>query len=145
MCLTGLKDVEVLHNEKMEAEVGQNVTLPCTVKSGANVQISSIEWSKNGNKTSKLALYSPEHGLGHILPNVHIETRDKLRLGSLYLFGVTTSDSDTYICLITTFPQGSIRRETELKIKGKTEANACKAKPTCLDQTLQSSQDLTFG
>lgn len=123
MCLTGLQDVEVFHYAEMEAVVGQDVTIPCTVKNGTNLQIVSIEWRKNRNENIKLALYNSRFGLRLFWKNVTVQI-DKNSMGSsLHLHGVTKWNNDSYICDLTTFPFGSIRRQTELKIKGKMEEN----------------------
>uniref|UniRef100_UPI0037E7AA02 uncharacterized protein isoform X2 n=1 Tax=Semicossyphus pulcher TaxID=241346 RepID=UPI0037E7AA02 len=78
--IQGFQDVEVIHNEKMEALVGEDVTLPCTVK----------------NSSLKTAGES---------------------MGSLLLPRVSKWDRGVYICDLTIFPHGSIRRETRLEIK----------------------------
>lgn len=142
MCLTGLRDFQVFHIEKMEAVVGQTVTLPCIVKNSTNLQIVSIEWSKNKNNNAKLAVFSKGFGTHLFWPNVTIQS---LSMGSyLHLSNVAKWDSGIYICDLTSFPRGSIRSETELKIKGKTKASTCKAIPVYLKHALQCSQDL-FG
>lgn len=144
MCLTGQQDVEVFHYEKMEAVVGQDVALPCTVKNRTNLQIVGVEWSRNRNESTKLAVYHSRFGLHLFWSNVTIHTENN-SMGSLQLYGVTKWNSGIYICDLATFPLGSIRRETELKVRGKTKANTCKPMLTHLSQTLQPSQDLTFG
>lgn len=144
MCLTGLQDVQVFHEEKMEAVVGQDVVLPCIVKKSTDLQIVGIEWRKNRNENTKLALYSSVFGLNLFWPNVTFQLENSSIGSNLHLSGVTKWDSGIYICDLTTFPLGSIRRETELKIKGKTRANTCKAVPAHLRQALQSSQGLNI-
>lgn len=120
MCFTGLEDLEVFHYEKMEAVEGQNVTLPCTVKNSTNLRISSIEWSKNRNRNTKIALYNAFFGEYLFSPNVTIEIEKNNTGLYLHLYGVTKWNSDIYICDLTTYPLGTIRRETELTVKGKT-------------------------
>ncbi|XP_076606826.1 uncharacterized protein LOC143332880 [Chaetodon auriga] len=115
--IQGLRDVHVIYEEKMEAIVGQNVTLPCIIEGRADLQIVSIEWRKNRNANTKLALYSSRFGIRLFWPNVTIQIENRSIGSYLHLSGVTKWDSDTYICDLTTFPLGSIRRETELKIK----------------------------
>lgn len=134
----------MFHEEKMEAIAGQDVTLPCIIKNSTGLQIVSIEWRKNRNGNTKLALYSSAFGRKLFWPNVTLQIENRSIGSYLHLSGVTKWDSDIYICDLTTFPLGSIRRETELEIKGKTTANTCKAVPAHLGQTLQSSQGLTF-
>lgn len=143
MCLTGLQDVEVFHHATMEAVVGQNVTIPCTVKN-TTLQIVSIEWQKKINENTKLVVYGPGLGIHRFWPNVSIQVENS-SMGSLLLYGVTKWSDGSYICDLTTFPLGSIRRQTELKVLGKMEEHACKALITQHNQTLQSSLDLTLG
>ncbi|KAG7234691.1 hypothetical protein INR49_004095, partial [Caranx melampygus] len=114
----GLPDVERYHSETMEAEVGQNITLPCIMDSIPHLKIVNIEWRK---KNTKLALYNPVHGAYRFWPNITIEAAtntEKELMGSyLHLPVVNEWDRGIYICDITAFPYGSVRRETELKIK----------------------------
>ncbi|XP_034746276.1 T-cell surface protein tactile isoform X2 [Etheostoma cragini] len=115
--IQGLRDVEVFHNEKMEAVVGQNVTLPCTVKDSTNLNIVNIEWRKNKNEATKLVLYNEKFGFHQFWPNVTMQIDNKSMGSHLHLFQVTKWDGGFYICDITSFPLGSIRREIELEIK----------------------------
>ncbi|XP_035521854.1 nectin-3-like protein [Morone saxatilis] len=116
--IQGRQDVEVFHNEKMEAVEGQDVTLPCTVKSSADIQIVVIEWSKNSNNSNeKLVVFNPVFGVHHFWPNVTIQIENKSMGSNLKLSGVTKWDSGIYICELTMFPMGAIKRETELTIK----------------------------
>lgn len=128
MCSTGLPNVERDHFETAEAEVGQNITLPCLMKSTSDLKIANIEWKK---ANTKLVLYSPVHGVHQFWPNVTIEavnnTEGGLMGSYLHLFDVNKWDSGIYTCDVSTFPLGSIRRETELKIKG--TSSACKVSP----------------
>ncbi|KAM8900561.1 uncharacterized protein AB9W97_010432 isoform 2-T4 [Spinachia spinachia] len=110
----GLRDVEILHDEKVEGVVGQNVTLSCTVKSNSAVTIVNVEWRKNGD--TKLAVYTPGHGLHLFWPNITMQTENKSMASHLRLCGVTTQDSGIYVCCITSFPQGSLCSQTVLKI-----------------------------
>lgn len=122
MCLTGRQDAEIFRDEKMEkmeALVGQNVTLSCAVESKSAIQVVMIEWSKNRNENKKLALYSPGNGEKLFSPNVTLTVDNKTMATFLHLHGVTKWDSGIYICGISTFPLGSFRRETQLKVRGK--------------------------
>ncbi|XP_041809014.1 T-cell surface protein tactile [Chelmon rostratus] len=115
--IQGLRDVQMFHEEKMEAIAGQDVTLPCIIKNSTGLQIVSIEWRKNRNGNTKLALYSSAFGRKLFWPNVTLQIENRSIGSYLHLSGVTKWDSDIYICDLTTFPLGSIRRETELEIK----------------------------
>lgn len=118
MCLTGQN---VFYKEKIEAVVGQDVRLPCIMEKRTGLHIVSIEWSKNNDENTKLAVYSPKFGVYLFRTNVTMQIVNSSTGSYLNLPGVTEWDSGIYNCDLTTFPLGSIRRETELKIKGKPE------------------------
>ena len=124
---------------------GQDVVLPCTVNGRSDLKLVSIEWSKNINEITKMAVYSPSYGMHLFWPNVSIQIEMKTLGSNLHLPEVSKWDSGVYICEIATFPLGSIRRETQLEIKGKMEAKTCEAESSFLNQTPQSAQNLTFG
>lgn len=134
MCLTGEQNGEVIHNKTAEAAVGQNITLPCIVKSQTDLKIVSIEWSKKNkaknNENIKLAVHSISHGGYYFWPNVTllIEENDAniLTGASLHLPSMTKWDSGIYVCDIKFFPLGSITVETQLSIKdGKYSTELC--------------------
>ncbi|XP_040038957.2 uncharacterized protein LOC120822992 [Gasterosteus aculeatus] len=113
----GHQDFEIFHHEKIEAVLGQNVTLPCTVKSSSTVAIVNIEWRKKQHEDTKLAVYTPVHGLNLIWPNITMQIENNSMGSHLQLYGVTTQDSGIYICQISSFPHGSSSRETVLEIE----------------------------
>lgn len=117
MFSTGLPNVERDRSETTEAEVGQNISLPCIINSTDNLKIANIEWRK---KNTKLALYSPIHGAYVFRPNITIKpvNNNVFFGGYLHLPAVNEWDSGIYVCDTVTFPLGTIRREIELKIKG---------------------------
>lgn len=119
MCLTGRQDTEIFRYEEMEAVVGQNVTLPCSVESDRSIHIIMIEWSKKRNRNQKLALYSLYFGGERFSSNVTLTVNNKTMASELHLHSVTEWDSGIYICSLSTFPLGSIRGETHLKVRGK--------------------------
>lgn len=109
----------MFRSEKMEALAGRDVALPCTLEVRSSIHVSMIEWSKSRSENKKLALYSPRFGTELMAPNVTLEVDNTTMATRLHLPGVTEWDSDVYICSISTFPLGSIRREIELKVTGK--------------------------
>lgn len=119
MCLTGRQDAEIFRYEQMEAVLGENVTLPCSVESNKSIHIIMIEWSKKSNKNQKLALYSSNYGEERFSPNVTLTVNNKTMASKLHLHAVMKWDSGIYICSLSTFPLGSIRGETILKVRGK--------------------------
>lgn len=118
MYLTGRQDAESSSYEKMEVLAGQDVALRCAIEN-SSTQIIMIEWSKNRHENKKLALYSPIKGERLFSPNVTLVVNNKTLVSSLHLHKVTTFHSGIYICGLSTFPLGSIRKETELKVTGK--------------------------
>lgn len=119
LCLTGRQDAEIFRYETMAAEAGQDITLPCPVESNSSIHIIMIEWSKKRNGKEKLALYSSRFGEKRFSPNVTLTVDSQTMASKLNLHGVTKWDSGIYICSLSTFPLGSIRGETELKVRGK--------------------------
>lgn len=119
MCLTGRQDAEIFRKEKVDVQAGQNVTLPCVIESTPSVHIGLIEWSKNRNENKKLVLYSSTFGEKRFSTNVTLTIDIKTMASYLHLYGVTKWDSGIYICSLSTFPLGSIRGETELRVRGK--------------------------
>ncbi|XP_036975435.1 nectin-3-like protein [Acanthopagrus latus] len=115
--IQGSQDVEVFHYKKMEAVVGQDVVLPCTVNGRSDLKLVSIEWSKNINEFTKLAVYSLSFGVYLFWPNISMQIEDKTLGSNLHLPEVSKWDSGVYICDIITFPLGTIRRETQLEIQ----------------------------
>lgn len=109
----------MFRSEKMEALVGQDVALPCILERSSSIHVSIIEWTKSRSENKKLAVYSPLYGEKVYMPNVTLEVDNTTMATRLHLHGVREWDSDVYICRISTFPLGSIRRETELRVKGK--------------------------
>lgn len=119
MCLTGRQDAEIFLAEKMEALAGQDVALPCALKINNSVNIVMIEWSRKGNGSKKLALYSAVYGQTPFSPNVTLTVNMNTMASHLHLHGVTKRDSGIYICSLSTFPLGSFRGETKLTVIGK--------------------------
>ncbi|XP_060942152.1 nectin-1 [Limanda limanda] len=111
-------NVESPRYDTREAVVGQNITLQCFVEKLPGLKIVNIEWKKN-HESTKLALYSQGHGDVLFWPNLTLDFENSSKfMGSyLHLPEVNTWDSGIYICDIATFPYGTFRRETELKIK----------------------------
>eukprot|EP00063_Salmo_salar_P010503 XP_013985338.1 PREDICTED: T-cell surface protein tactile-like [Salmo salar] len=122
----GVHGVEVFHRESVRAVEGQNITLPCLLgeKEGRKPVISQVEWRKKGElEDHKLVVYNPSFGETLIWPNVTLDVawykdKDKLMGTSLVLKGVEARDSGRYICDITTYPNGSIRKVTRLRVEG---------------------------
>ncbi|XP_036824078.1 mucin-5AC [Oncorhynchus mykiss] len=122
----GVHGVDVFHRESVRAVEGQNITLPCLleVKEGRKPVISQVEWRKKGElEDHKLVVFNPSFGETLVWPNVALDVawdkdKEKLMGTSLVLKDVEARDSGRYICDITTYPNGSIRKVTRLKVEG---------------------------
>ncbi|KAF7206516.1 uncharacterized protein si:ch1073-15f19.2 isoform X1 [Nothobranchius furzeri] len=116
--IQGLKHVELIHKEAVEAVEGQNVSLPCLVKNVSGLNVVSLEWKKD---ETKLGMYNSAHGHYYHWSNVTIQIKQdeakKLSGSHLLLLHVNKWDSGVYVCEITSFPLGSFRKETNLTVK----------------------------
>ncbi|KAM7398077.1 hypothetical protein PAMA_006107 [Pampus argenteus] len=117
--IQGFRNVEVFHHDTMEAEVGQDVDLPCIIKNSPELKLVNTEWSKKENELKKLVLFTPGFGINLFTSNVNITVvNNGTNTGSyLQLRKVEKENSGIYICDTATYPLGSIRTETVLKIK----------------------------
>lgn len=108
---------KVTHLPRMEALVGQNVSLPCAAND-TDAKLVSIEWSLRG---TKLVVYTPSMGTHHFWSNLTISiiyNEAKNPIGTyLQLSEARAQDTGVYTCDIATFPYGSARAQTELWIK----------------------------
>ncbi|XP_030217796.1 uncharacterized protein si:ch1073-15f19.2 isoform X6 [Gadus morhua] len=115
--LQGLEAVKVIHFA--EAAVGQNISLPCILNDAFDTKILQIEWGKKSS--SKLVVYNVDVGTHYFRHDVKFQTKmgdnNTLKGSYLQLFQVQVNDSGTYVCDLTTFPKGSISRETRLEVK----------------------------
>ncbi|XP_027886533.1 uncharacterized protein si:ch1073-15f19.2 [Xiphophorus couchianus] len=117
--LQGAKNAELFFYETMEAEVGQNITLPCFVKDGADHMIVRIKWMKS--EATNLVVYDLNYGPHQFWPNVTIQQKknyaNKLIGSYLHLPWVNKWNSGIYICEILTFRLGSFKNKTKLTVK----------------------------
>ena len=121
VCPTGLEALKVIHFEKEEVAVGQNISLPCIFNDTFDVKISQIEWRKK--PSLKLVVHHVKVGPHYFRNDVWLQTEvgdnDTLQGSYLQLFNTQVNDSGTYVCELITYPYGSMSRETQLEVKGK--------------------------
>ncbi|XP_047235393.1 uncharacterized protein si:ch1073-15f19.2 isoform X2 [Girardinichthys multiradiatus] len=117
--IRGAKNSELFVNETLEAEVGENITMPCLLKNAIYHKIIQIKWIKNGR--TSLAVYNPIHGHFQYWPNFTIQVKrddENHLMGSyLHLPWVNKWDSGKYSCEILTFVSGSFTNETKLTVR----------------------------
>lgn len=125
--MTGYQGLVIEHEERINATVGQSISLPCSIRPQEHqekLHISQIEWHKEGKSGSqKLVvfnpLFSPFYYTDVKLQLVN-KSDDKTVRGSILLLnGVTEKDEGTYVCEISTFPSGSLKRSTKVQVTGK--------------------------
>ncbi|XP_030217790.1 T-cell surface protein tactile isoform X2 [Gadus morhua] len=117
--LQGLEALKVIHFEKEEVAVGQNISLPCIFNDTFDVKISQIEWRKK--PSLKLVVHHVKVGPHYFRNDVWLQTEvgdnDTLQGSYLQLFNTQVNDSGTYVCELITYPYGSMSRETQLEVK----------------------------
>ncbi|XP_053703210.1 uncharacterized protein si:ch1073-15f19.2 [Synchiropus splendidus] len=110
-----------LQHFSMEETEGQNVSLRCTLGNVTDLKVVNMEWSKRENQSQKLALFAPLYGFNYFSSGVRLQVvygeAEQVRGSRLLLPSVKVRDSGLYVCDLTTFPAGSIRVETELRVK----------------------------
>ncbi|KTF73980.1 hypothetical protein cypCar_00037501, partial [Cyprinus carpio] len=172
--------MKLIHQEHMEmlihynasatAVEGQNVSLQCIVEEDQNVTIMLLEWIKqqkeNEKNDQKIVVFHPMlptyyFRSGSLLETVTSSKTGKLQGSILTLHEVTVNDSGDYICEITSYPNGSIKRITKLQVteppasvkmpypygfikEGDELKITCSAIPPPLHYKLGRSKDKTF-
>lgn len=129
--LVGTLGLNIHHYEWKPAVRGENISLPCIVeeqditnKYYQQINIIQMEWIKRQQGVDmKIAVFHPNYPIRYFKNASIVERKNsstgKLQGSILNLFEVTVNDSGNYICEITSYPHGSIRIKTEVKITGK--------------------------
>lgn len=116
------------HNVSVTAVEGQNISLPCYVGEENEIAVIQLEWIKQpkGNEKidKKIVVFHPSmetfyFQTGPLLKKMTSSKTGKLQGSILTLYEVTMKDSGNYICEITSYPNGSIKRTTKLQVTGK--------------------------
>ncbi|XP_050976220.1 T-cell surface protein tactile-like [Labeo rohita] len=123
--IQGTYGVLIHHKADVTAVEGQNVSLQCIVGEEHDIKIIQLEWIKqqkgNEKNDQKIVVFHPGFPIhyfqsGHFLETV-TKSKTKMTQGSvLTLYNVTVNSSGNYICEITSYPNGSIRRTTNLQV-----------------------------
>ncbi|XP_067289933.1 T-cell surface protein tactile [Pseudorasbora parva] len=122
--IRGTYEVLIHHNASVTAVEGQNVSLTCFVEEKNEIKVVQLEWIKqqkgNQNDQKIVVVHNtmPEHyfQLGfHQTRKVSLKTGE-LQGSVLTLYKVAKKDSGNYVCEITSYPNGSIKRTTKLQV-----------------------------
>lgn len=108
--------------QQVNAVLGKNVTLECTVDVGSNLTLTQSSWERrlpSGSVT--VAVYNPRFGIS-IPPE--FSQRLYFRLPSshdatIVLENVGFSDVGMYTCKVATFPLGNTQASTTVSVLGK--------------------------
>ncbi|XP_016358547.1 basal cell adhesion molecule isoform X1 [Sinocyclocheilus anshuiensis] len=123
--IQGTYGVLIHYNVTATAVEGQNVSLQCIVGEGHDVTIIQLEWIKqqkeNEKIDQKIVVFHPGYSTNYIKSGSLLETVTssktwKLQGSILTLYKVTVNDGGNYICEITSYPNGSIKRTTKLQV-----------------------------
>ncbi|XP_073730341.1 nectin 1a [Misgurnus anguillicaudatus] len=167
MCIIqGTNGLTIHHYNSTTAVKGENISLPCIVDEQENVNIIQTEWIKQkSGDDQKIAVFHPLFPIQYHKNGFVVEGRKsstgKLRGSVLNLIHVTLNDSGNYICEMTSFPFGSIKRLTKVYVteppvslemsssyefvkEGDEVKMRCSASPRPLRYVLQRSKDESF-
>ncbi len=118
----------IRYNASANAVEGQNISLQCIVGEEHNLKIIQLEWIKqqtdNERNDMKIVVFHPGFPIkyfqsGHLLETVTGSKTRELQGSILTLQTVTVNDGGNYICEITSYPNGLIKRTTKLQVTGK--------------------------
>lgn len=126
--LSGTYGMLINHNVSVTAVEGQNVSLPCFVGEEHEIKVIQLEWikqQKGDEKTDKkIVVFHPTlpahyFQTGPLLTTMTSSNTGQLQGSVLTLYEVTMKDSGNYMCEITSYPNGSIKRTTKLQVTGR--------------------------
>ncbi|XP_059395458.1 titin isoform X2 [Carassius carassius] len=104
---------------------GQNISLRCIVGEEQNLTIIQLEWIKQQQDKEmidqKIAVFHPGYPINYLQSGFLLETVTSSKTGKLQgsiltLREVRVNDTGNYICEITSYPSGSIKRITKLQV-----------------------------
>ncbi|XP_042620994.1 carcinoembryonic antigen-related cell adhesion molecule 1-like isoform X2 [Cyprinus carpio] len=123
--IRGMYGVLIHYDVNVNAVEGQNVSLQCIVGEEHEVTIIQLEWIKqqkeNEKIDQKIVVFHPGYPTyyiksGSLLETVTSSKTGKLQGSILTLYKVAVNDGGNYICEITSYPNGSIKRTTKLQV-----------------------------
>ncbi|XP_058646401.1 carcinoembryonic antigen-related cell adhesion molecule 2-like isoform X2 [Onychostoma macrolepis] len=113
------------YNAFATAVEGQNISLQCIVGEEHYIKIIQLEWIKqqkdNERNDKKIVVFHPGLAIHYFQSGPLLETVTSSKTGELQgsiltLHKVTENDSANYICEITSYPNGLIKRTTKLQV-----------------------------
>ncbi|XDV54190.1 hypothetical protein PO909_022539 [Leuciscus waleckii] len=167
--IQGTYGMLIHHNVSVTAVEGQNVSLPCFVGEEHEIRVIQLEWIKQkGDEMNdkKIVVFHPTmpafyFQTGPLLTTMTSSKTGQLQGSVLTLYEVTMKDSGNYMCEITSYPNGSIKRTTKLQVteppasakmshpsrfikEGDEVKITCSASPPPLRYELRRSKDKLF-
>lgn len=130
---TGAQDVQVRTVPEVQGYLGGTVELPChLLPPTTNVHVSQVTWLRLD--VIPVAAFHPNYGVQFPNPqyrkdrlsfvSVKPDTGTDLRDGTLAFRGLTVEDEGNYTCEFATFPNGTRRAMTKLRIIAQPENHA---------------------
>ncbi|XP_064208906.1 nectin-3-like protein [Anguilla rostrata] len=116
---TGVLCSQVLVPPRVDAVLGKNITLGCTVQVESNLSLTQSSWERRrGAATVTVAVYNPQFGIS-VAPEYEgrLSFRSpSARDATVSLRDVRFSDSGVYICKVATFPLGNTQASATVSV-----------------------------
>lgn len=115
--ITSLQGLQA-ENPEVTGYVGRDVELPCPLTKKTNVRIVQVEWRLLRQPEKKEGITIIVSNQGNDAPaDTFLKDRVEVSGQSLIIKNVTNQDAGSYTCLLTTFPNGSLKEATNLVIR----------------------------
>ncbi|XP_044215095.1 uncharacterized protein LOC122987339 [Thunnus albacares] len=97
--------------------VERDVTLPCPFIQGPDIHITQFEWDFNPPEGEKITIIVSSSQYGVVTHNTSLKERVDLTGQSLIIKNVKKTDAGSYICSVSTFPNGAFKGTTKLFVQ----------------------------
>lgn len=121
MYLAGMWGSQVVVPQRVNAVLGKNVTLECSVEVGANLTLTQSSWERrlpSGSVT--VAVYNPRYGISippEFIQRLYFRSPSS-HDATIVLENVGYSDIGIYTCKVATFPLGNTQASTTVNVLG---------------------------